>query len=238
VRDVFTFRGTIVKTDPSKFNVQFAVVGSSPVLLDKAFTGTVVAPRAPIHLAPPAFGKQHKGSFFGAKIQLQSNAVVVHVPLTHDCTQEQALCRSSFACDMPDEDGDFIPDCEEAADGDPWTDPEEANGFSLDLSPACNTAPDFSCSQLDERAELEACGAQPFESRIMSAGWNWSGVQLTNSCDVDYGFLPGWDHCTDSWYLSGSGFVRLPAPGRHCRIRWAIYVLPEPVAPAIMSVPP
>ncbi len=74
LRDGFTFRGGVVLA-AAKANVLFGSAGVSPVVIDSAFTGIVVAPETSITLA--TVGTEHKGAFFAQSIIARRNTRIV-----------------------------------------------------------------------------------------------------------------------------------------------------------------
>jgi len=74
----FTFRGSVVSTTgepPTLLVVQF---GSTPVVLDASFKGTVMAPNAAIVLGPGA--QPHEGAFFGKSLEVRPDTQLKYRP--------------------------------------------------------------------------------------------------------------------------------------------------------------
>lgn len=66
--------------------VLLATRGAGQVILTGSFSGTVVAPNAEIRLNAPNNGGQHKGSFYGKDVTVDSNAQLPVIPLDIDLT--------------------------------------------------------------------------------------------------------------------------------------------------------
>jgi hypothetical protein len=107
VKSSFRFHGAFVDAGGAPGNVLVGVLGTSNVDLEAGFVGTVVAPNAQIDLRRPTVG-QHRGAFFGKRIEVFSNVNVQH--LSFDW---------GFLCPGGDTDGDNVNDCIDACDTDP-----------------------------------------------------------------------------------------------------------------------
>lgn len=96
LRDGFTFRGNI---NPAvmKANVLFGSAGTSPVIIDSAFTGIVFAPQTSITLA--TVPTQHTGAFFGQSIIARKNTAILLNALdsSNFCTASDP-CSSFCPC--------------------------------------------------------------------------------------------------------------------------------------------
>ena len=118
-----------------------------------------------------------------------------------------------------DSDGDGLADCDEEADGDPWTDKDIFNGMRASLMHQCSGTP--GCSRIDTEAEIDACVANSsthYETRDQSAGWSWSAPTTPQVCDPGHGFAPQWSaaNCSqDKWQIDWTGYIDLSA-GNHC----------------------
>ena len=101
---MFRYHGGFVQSAGPEGKVLVGHIGTSNVDLQVGFVGTVVAPNAQIDVRRPTTG-QHKGSFFGARVEVFSNAtsVVLHLPFDW-----------SFICPRGDSDADGVSDCDDA----------------------------------------------------------------------------------------------------------------------------
>jgi hypothetical protein len=79
IRSEFLYRGGIVETVPSSPNVLFAYVGSTPVHIERAFRGTLVAPNADVLINGTA--TTHLGAIFGRRVELHQRHTFRHRPL-------------------------------------------------------------------------------------------------------------------------------------------------------------
>ncbi len=81
VRGAVTFRGSILGDDAA---ARFAIVatGTTDVVIDAPFAGTVVAPRARLTLSP-VDGSGHVGSFFGRELSVGARNPVTHRAFAH-----------------------------------------------------------------------------------------------------------------------------------------------------------
>ena len=103
-KTMFRYHGGFVQSAGPEGKLLVGHIGTSNVDLQVGFVGTVVAPNAQIDVRRPTTG-QHKGAFFGARVEVFSNAtsVVLHVPFDW-----------SFLCPRGDSDGDGVSDCDDA----------------------------------------------------------------------------------------------------------------------------
>ncbi len=106
-KTMFRFHGGFVQSAGPVGRVLVGHAGTSNVDLQVGFVGTVVAPNAQIDLRRPTTG-QHKGSFFGARIEAFSDSTILHIPFDW-----------SFLCARGDSDGDGLTDCDDACPNDP-----------------------------------------------------------------------------------------------------------------------
>jgi hypothetical protein len=86
----FTFRGTVT-TANTQPNVLFGIAGTSPVIIDQAFHGIVVAPSADLSLATTTAG--HVGAFFAHSITAHQNTKI-----TLQSLQPVNFCGPNDAC--------------------------------------------------------------------------------------------------------------------------------------------
>ena len=114
-KTMFRYHGGFVQSAGPEGKVLVGHIGTSNVDLQVGFVGTVVAPNAQIDVRRPTTG-QHKGSFFGARVEVFSNAtsVVLHVPFDW-----------SFLCARGDSDSDGVSDCDDAC---PYNAPKSQPG--------------------------------------------------------------------------------------------------------------
>lgn len=140
VRDTWTYRGPI-SIDGPEGSVLVAWLGTGVAPLKAPFVGAVVAPNGEIELQRPDQG-EHKGSFFGKAIEVQSDSRVIPLPFDWDsipngphdpdndglpwpydqCPRDPAKTKKGICgCGVSekDSDGDKTPDCIEVCDEDP-----------------------------------------------------------------------------------------------------------------------
>lgn len=97
VYGAFTYAGLIRELRPDLANVLFVVTSCTDVTLDGPFRGTLFAPFASINLKAVPAG--HTGSFFGASVNLLSDATVRHHAFKRDdCAQVDDGCGNTFGC--------------------------------------------------------------------------------------------------------------------------------------------
>jgi hypothetical protein len=103
-KTMFRYHGGFVQSAGPEGKVLVGHIGTSNVDLQVGFVGTVVAPNAQIDVRRPTTG-QHKGAFFGARVECLSNATstILHLPFDW-----------SFMCPRGDSDGDGVSDCDDA----------------------------------------------------------------------------------------------------------------------------
>jgi hypothetical protein len=113
VRDSFTYKGAFVSTAGPQGKVLVGYLGTQVAYLQAPFVGTMVAPNAFIQLARPDSG-QHKGAWFGAQVEVFSDAKVGFLPFD----------IMSLVCPRGDSDNDGVSDCQDLCPKDPLkTDP-------------------------------------------------------------------------------------------------------------------
>jgi hypothetical protein len=113
VRDSFTYKGAFVNTAGPEGKVLVGYLGTATAYLQAPFVGAMVAPNAFIQLARPDFG-QHKGAWFGAQIEVFSDANIGFLPFD----------IMSLVCPRGDSDNDGVSNCQDLCANDPLkTDP-------------------------------------------------------------------------------------------------------------------
>lgn len=114
VRSELSYRGAI-QPGAAPGELLIGYLGASPAFIEAPFTGTLVAPNAQIQLRRPNDNSSHRGAFFGKSIEIQSDALIVHLPFTWE---------SLIA--FVDEDCDGMNDALEQAAGLNPADPSDA----------------------------------------------------------------------------------------------------------------
>ena len=77
-KSALTFRGKVREMTGKTPNVLFVYAGTTPVPIESAFTGTLVAPSAKVTVNRT--NQPHQGAFFAKDLDVQANTRVVHVP--------------------------------------------------------------------------------------------------------------------------------------------------------------
>ncbi len=129
-------------TNPSQFNVLFAVTGTGPVTVDANLRGTLVAPMATVSLPTGNSALGHQGSLFASSITLHQVTDFFHHPFDRDdcnVVDPEGL-GGVFGCAPRDSDGDSLSDCDEDTDSDPWTDKYVFNGAHVRWADACHAS--------------------------------------------------------------------------------------------------
>jgi len=80
VQSSFNFKGAFVQSAGKPEDLFVGYLGSSDAYVQGPFVGTLVAPGAEIALHRPSSNQPHKGGFFGKRIQVFSDATVLHAP--------------------------------------------------------------------------------------------------------------------------------------------------------------
>lgn len=103
VRAGLTFRGAV--SDPQgRADFMVVGIGTSPIVLDSAFVGTIVAPQAALTMAPAT----HTGAFFAKDADVRPDARLVSKPFRSirpgPCTgvPDNAACTDANACTSND----------------------------------------------------------------------------------------------------------------------------------------
>jgi|GEM_PF-5901408 len=135
-----TFRGSILdRQDRADFLV--VALGPSPVVIDSAFTGTIVAPQAPLTLATAT----HAGAFFARDIDVRPDVVLVARPFPAlppgPCTgaPDRTACNDGNPCTT--RDACLAGKCQGAAVTCPATGNACVESFCDPRSGACLRAP-------------------------------------------------------------------------------------------------
>jgi DNA-binding protein YbaB len=77
----FIFRGSIIEKTGGRPKFFAACFGTSQVTIEAPFTGTLVAPDAPINLATVG-APGHTGAFYGKDVTVQPDNTIVHFPFS------------------------------------------------------------------------------------------------------------------------------------------------------------
>ncbi|HKO47649.1 MAG TPA: FG-GAP-like repeat-containing protein, partial [Polyangiaceae bacterium] len=92
VKNSFTFSGSTVELDPSRTNILFGVASATPIAIQSAFRGILVAPQAAVAL-PTEMTSGHVGSFFAKSLILHQHTLIHHQPLA-----PAEFCAAGEAC--------------------------------------------------------------------------------------------------------------------------------------------
>ncbi|HEY5962072.1 MAG TPA: hypothetical protein VIV60_36195, partial [Polyangiaceae bacterium] len=146
VRSQFRFHGPMVQNGGSEGRVLVGYLGLTNVDLEAGFVGTMVAPNASIDVRRAAVG-QHRGAFFGKRIEVFSSGTVLHVPFAwdfldsdKDCDGMNDFLEQLYGLNpnnpndrLDDSDGDGIPAFEELrVGGNPGLSDTNGNGINDD----------------------------------------------------------------------------------------------------------
>lgn len=101
VKSAFTYRGAFKRISGAEGQVLVGYLGTSTALLEAPFVGTISAPNGTVELRRPDSG-QHRGSFFGKKVQAFSDSAVAFLPFNF-----------SLVCPLGDTDKDGTFDCDD-----------------------------------------------------------------------------------------------------------------------------
>ncbi|MBN1607465.1 MAG: cellulose binding domain-containing protein, partial [Polyangiaceae bacterium] len=194
-------------------NVLLVYLGTSDLNIETAFNGTVLAPYAKVLTGSY---KSYKGAIFGRDVEMQPNSQLTLQPFSRpDCVTAGGGCGSLIGCLPVDSDHDGLSDCDEAGDGDPWTDPALFNGAHVRLYSACHASPENDL--IDTTAEVAACiAAGAVQELDQYQGWNWSDPRSPSTCAPGYEFLPPLTSCLDDWLLTGTSSIDVPSDGTVC----------------------
>lgn len=139
---------------------------------------------------------------------------------------------TSCTPDMPDTDGDGVPDpcdscddgvdtdgdgfsdCQEQADSSAWTDAQIFNGPFAERGSACG----ISAADVVNEANVDQCLSThpPVQGQNLRAAWKWTNVDTSNSCNSAFGFNPAWSICPNPWYIHYNASISLENTGYHC----------------------
>jgi hypothetical protein len=118
------------------------------------------------------------------------------------------------AAGCADGDADGITDCDEANDGNAWTDPAIFNGFRVERGNQCSAA--GVCTENDMLQKVNACmQGNVVEEKNQYGGWDWENPP-DDVCDAGYGFAPRWSNCTVWWAARWNGCIHFETGGPHC----------------------
>ncbi|HVY29587.1 MAG TPA: lectin-like protein [Polyangiaceae bacterium] len=101
VKSSFTFKGGFKRLSGEDGQILVGYLGTTTAYVEAAFVGTLVAPNATLELRRPGSG-QHKGTFFGKKIEAFSDSAIAFLPFNF-----------SVACTLGDTDQDGTSDCDD-----------------------------------------------------------------------------------------------------------------------------
>ena len=101
VKSSFTFKGGFKRISGQDGQILVGYQGTTTAYVEAPFVGTFVAPNATLELRRPASG-QHKGAFFGKKIEAFSDSAIAFLPFNF-----------SLACALGDTDKDGTSDCDD-----------------------------------------------------------------------------------------------------------------------------
>lgn len=109
----FTFRGAIEKADDSP-NLLFAYLGTSEAYIERAFTGTLLAPNATVRLQVSPV--THRGAFYAKTLVVQPDTTIQTEPFDPgDCKDNSFACEVGLGCLDADASGEL--DCRECTAG-------------------------------------------------------------------------------------------------------------------------
>lgn len=202
-RTQFRFHGPMVQSAGPEGQLLVGYLGVPNVDLEAGFVGTMVAPNAQIDIRRASVG-QHRGAFFGKRIEVFSSGTILHVPFSWDFLDADKDCDgmtdaleqlyglnpSNPADRLSDSDGDGIPAFEELrAGGNPTLadtngngigdDPDLLAGRDLDgdgvTTPADRCPNDTNVSQSD--ADMDGVGDQ-CDSVPLGGGFEYPRVTI------------------------------------------------------------
>jgi hypothetical protein len=178
-REQFRYHGPFVQSGGEEGQILVGHLGTQNADLQVGFLGTMVAPNAPIDVRRPTLG-QHRGAFFGKRIQVFSDAFVLHVPFdwgflcprgdsdadgVTDCDDvcfddPQKTRPGVCGCGKPDTDadGDGVPDCKDQCPNDPEQQHPGDCGCASDPAPAGTACDDALCRGVFQCDGAGRCG--------------------------------------------------------------------------------
>lgn len=120
VKSSFAFKGGFKQPAGDEGQVLVGYLGESAAFLQAPFVGTIAAPNATVELHRPTSG-QHRGAFFGKKIQVFSDTSVGYLPLRSWVVCPDCRCAvgysgpncEKFCPSSRDTDHDGILDCDD-----------------------------------------------------------------------------------------------------------------------------
>jgi hypothetical protein len=80
ISNMFVYRGAFVSDEGRHDRLLVGYFGTDSAPVERAFSGTLVAPRASIEIATLPMGQFHRGAFFGMDIIARPDVVVEHHP--------------------------------------------------------------------------------------------------------------------------------------------------------------